>query len=252
LGFEKWELFRSKELRTWFAELLEGGLSAALVNRINRAMKTLLFYAMTELEVLDRNVLMRFKQYDGNAGTDGRKVARGAYTEAEVRSLLDAARHRDRAVIGLLCFTGLRPGEAYAVRECDLDLVAGSASITRNWDWRGKRFTGPKTKTGIRTVALSGWLVAALRAHLKVRPVDPSALAFTSRKGIPFNPSNVRRDIWLKLVARAMGHSRSTLVDEIYAHALPSWHGERGRASHRQSARRAAETARDQRHSAGH
>jgi len=48
-------------------------------------MKTLLFYAMTELEVLDRNVLMRFKQYDGNAGTDGRKVARGAYTEAEVR-----------------------------------------------------------------------------------------------------------------------------------------------------------------------
>ena len=85
MGFEKWELFRSKELRTWFAELLEGGLSAALVNRINRAMKTLLFYAMTELEVLDRNVLMRFKQYDGNAGTDGRKVARGAYTEAEVR-----------------------------------------------------------------------------------------------------------------------------------------------------------------------
>jgi hypothetical protein len=67
------------------------------------------------------------------------------------------------------------------------------------------------------------------------------------------NPSNVRRDIWVKLVARAgarkldmyslrhtfaslgrssgdesfnvaraTGHSRSQTVDEVYAHALPS------------------------------
>ena len=67
------------------------------------------------------------------------------------------------------------------------------------------------------------------------------------------SPSNVRRDIWLKLVnraevpsldmyslrhtfasigrvsgeeafnvARALGHSRSTLVDAVYAHSLPS------------------------------
>ena len=68
------------------------------------------------------------------------------------------------------------------------------------------------------------------------------------------NPSNVRRDIWTKLVKRAgvrpldmyslrhtfatfgrvagesafnvahaMGHSRSTLVDAVYAHSLQSW-----------------------------
>jgi len=67
------------------------------------------------------------------------------------------------------------------------------------------------------------------------------------------NPSNVRRDIWAKVlkragvrmldmyslrhtfatlgrgsgesafnVARAMGHSRSTLVDQVYAHSLQS------------------------------
>jgi integrase len=131
--------------------------------------------------------------------------------------------------------------------------LAGSASITRNRDWRGKRFTAPKTKAGIRTVALSGWLVVVLRAHLKTRPVDPNALVFTSRTGTALNPTNVRRDIRLKLiasaglrkldmyslrhtfaslgqvsgeaafnVARAMGHSRSTPVDEICAHALPS------------------------------
>lgn len=49
---------QKRELRTWLTELLDNGKSAALVNRIMRTFKTLLFYAMTELEVLDRNVLM--------------------------------------------------------------------------------------------------------------------------------------------------------------------------------------------------
>jgi integrase len=78
-------------------------------------------------------------------------------------------------------------------------------------------------------------------------------LIFSTRTGQPMNPSNVRRDVWLKLVnragvrsldlyslrhtfaslgrvagesafnvARAMGHSRSTLVDQVYAHSLQS------------------------------
>src|SRR6185312_6295953 len=54
---------QKKELRAWFTQLLEEGHSVALVNRIIRAFKTLLFYAMDELEVLDRNVLIRFKQF---------------------------------------------------------------------------------------------------------------------------------------------------------------------------------------------
>jgi hypothetical protein len=52
------------------------------------------------------------------------------------------------------------------------------------------------------------------------------------------NPSNVRRDIWAPLkkraslgrtagesafnVARMMGHARSTLVDQVYAHSMQS------------------------------
>jgi integrase len=252
-GFREVSTLQKKELRLWFAELLEGGASAALVNRIIRAIKTLLFYAMTELELLDRNIMMRFKQYERAPAGTGRRVNRGAFTEAEVQALLSAARPRERALIGLLCLTGIRPGEAYALRERDLDLVSGAASISRNWDWRGKRFTPPKTETGNRTVALSGWLVAELGAYLGSRPADPDALVFATRTGGPLNPSNVRRDIWLKLVkragvrsfdmyslrhtfaslgrvageeafnvARAMGHSRSTLVDQVYAHALPS------------------------------
>jgi integrase len=81
----------------------------------------------------------------------------------------------------------------------------------------------------------------------------PEGLIFATRTGRPMNPSNVRRDIWTKLVKRAgvrpldmyslrhtlatfgrvagepafnvahaMGHSRSTLVDAVYAHSLQS------------------------------
>jgi integrase len=244
---------QKKDVRAWCSELFESGASTELVNRIIRNLKTVLFYAMTELEVVDRNVMMRFKQYEQTLGSTGRKVRRGAYTEEEVRSLLGTARPLERALIGLLCFTGIRPGEAYALRVSDLDLAGGAASITRNWDWRGKKFTPPKTETGKRTVALSSWLVDELQSYLGTQSREPKALVFSTRTGAPMNPSNVRRDIWSKLVkragvrsfdlyslrhtfatlgrvsgeaafnvARAMGHSRSTLVDQVYAHALPS------------------------------
>jgi len=120
-------------------------------------------------------------------------------------------------------------------------------------------FTPPKTAAGTRTVALSGWVVEQLAAHReRTAPAgdpaaDAGALVFATRTGRPLNQSNVRRDIWTKLVrradvraldlyslrhtfasfgrvagesafnvARAMGHSRSTLVDQVYAHSLQS------------------------------
>jgi integrase len=244
---------QKKELRAWFTQLLAEGHSVALVNRVIRAFKTLLFYAMDELEVLDRNVLMRFKQFKRSGDSKDRKVNRGTYTEEEVRALLAHARPNERALIGLLCLTGIRPGEVYALRERDVDFQTQAVRIERNWDWRGKIFTAPKTDKGRRTLALSDWLIFVLRGYLKTRPCDPEALLFSTRTGQPVNPSNVRRDIWVKLVARAnvrkldmyslrhtfaslgrasgeeafnvaraMGHSRSQIVDDVYAHALPS------------------------------
>lgn len=118
---------------------------------------------------------------------------------------------------------------------------------------RGKQFTPPKTDAGVRVVPLSGWVVEQLRQHHDRTNPKPEDLLFATRTGGPMNPSPVRRDIWTKLVRRAgvrsldlyslrhtfatlgrvagesafnvarmMGHSRSTLVDQIYAHSLQS------------------------------
>ena len=92
-----------------------------------------------------------------------------------------------------------------------------------------------------------------LREHKARAETEAGTLVFATRTGQPLNPSNVRRDIWTKLVkrahvraldlyslrhtfaslgrvagesafnvARAMGHSRSMLVDAVYAHSLQS------------------------------
>jgi integrase len=126
-------------------------------------------------------------------------------------------------------------------------------AVTRSWDHRSGTFVSPKTKAGNRTVPLSGWLIEALQAHQGLTARAGDELVFATETGRPMNPSNVRRDIWSKLVARAgvraldmyslrhtfaslgrtageaafnvaavMGHSRSQLVDQVYAHSLQS------------------------------
>jgi integrase len=191
LGQKEVVAIQKKEVRAWFAKLLAAGKSTELVNRIIRLLKTVLFYAVTDLEVLDRNITLRFKQYQAAEGRPGRRVNRGAFSESEVQALLSEGRPHERALVGLLCFTGMRPGECYSLRWQDVDLTAGAAVIARNWDWRGKKFTAPKTEAGARTVALSGWVIAELEAHKARTDGKAEGLIFATRAGQPMNPSNV-------------------------------------------------------------
>jgi integrase len=240
---------RKQDFAAFFAAKLKDGSSVELVNRSIRVAKAMLNYGL-DREMVERNVLSRFRQFEGR----GEKIRkRGCFTEDEVRALLAAARAHERALIGLLCLTGIRPGEAFAVQWSHLDLQAGTAVIERTWDHQGKQFTPPKTAAGRRVVALPGWLVAELDAHKTRTAGRAEGLVFAAKSGKPLNPSNVRRDIWNKLrkragvreldlyslrhtfaslaraggesafnVARAMGHAKSLLVDQVYAHSLPS------------------------------
>ena len=229
-----------------FAAMRAKGATVQTVNRALRVMKAVLFFAMKR-QLAERNVLQRFEPFEG--GKDERHVRRGAFSEAEVQALLAAAKPHERAFIGLLVLTGLRPGEAFALDWSAVDLDAGNLRVVRSWDPRSRAFVPPKTKAGERVVPLAGWLVAELKAHRK----DATGLVFANRRGGPMNPSNVRRDIWVPLLKRAglpfrdlyslrhtfaslgrtagesafnvsrmMGHARSTIVDTTYAHTMQS------------------------------
>jgi integrase len=222
--------------------------SVQTINRALRAMKAVLFFAL-ERQLVERNVMQRFRPYEG--GEDERHVKRDAFTEAEIQKIFAAAKPRERALIGVLCFAGLRPGEAFALDWSQVDLVGGALRVVRSWDPVGKAFVLPKTKAGARVVPLSGWLVAELAAHRERSGGE--GLVFGSQRGTPLNPPNARRDIWVPLkkragvrdldlyslrhtfaslgrtagesafnVGRMMGHAQSTLVDKVYAHSMQS------------------------------
>jgi integrase len=239
---------RRSDIADHFDAMRAQGATVQTVNRSLRAMKAVLFFAL-ERELVERNVMQRFRPFEG--GQNERHVSRGAFSESEVQAIMAAAKPNERALIGLLCFTGLRPGEAYALDWSSVDLEAGCLRVLRSWDHRGGKFVEPKTKAGVRVVPLSGWLVAEFEVYKKRSSGE--GLVFANGNGKPMNPSNVRRDIWQPLlkrsgvraldlyslrhtfaslgrtagessfnVSRMMGHSRSVLVDSVYAHSMQS------------------------------
>lgn len=251
LGFAPHEVgkIRRNDIAEFFDAMREKGATVATVNRTLRTMKAVLFFAL-ERELIERNVMQRFRPFEGKKN-EGKKVNRGSFSEAEVQAIMTAALPMERALIGLLCFTGVRPGEAYGLHWSELDLEAGRVRVLRSWDHRGKMFVEPKTKAGNRILPLSGWLVTELKAYRERSSSE--GLVFPNANGNPMNPSNVRRDIWIPLkkraavrtldlyslrhtftsmartsdesafnVSRMLGHTRTQLVDDVYAETVES------------------------------
>jgi len=72
-----------------------------------------------------------------------------------------------RAIVSFLLGTGARRGEALALRWADVDFHKSTIRIERSLEQtKGSlRIKSPKTKHGRRTVTISRWLAAELKAH---------------------------------------------------------------------------------------
>jgi len=138
---------RRQDAADHFERMRAKGATSQTVNRTLRTLKAVLFFAL-ERELVERNLLQRFRPYPASQGERG--VARGAFSEAEVRAIIAAAEPGERALIGVPALAGLRPGEAYATDWADADLKAGVLHVRRSWDHRGSKFVEPKTSAGQR------------------------------------------------------------------------------------------------------
>jgi integrase len=135
-----------------------------------------------------------------------RKEARHL-SSAEVTSLLDAARSsRYHSLLALIAATGLRRGEAAALRWRDLDLEAGMLQVRGTLARVGGKLTitEPKTAKSRRTLPLSPSVVAMLKAHRKRQAVERSAAGniwvetehvFTTESGTTVEPQNILRAV---------------------------------------------------------
>lgn len=133
-----------------------------------------------------------------------RKEARHL-SKPELAALLDAARSsRFHPAFILLAATGLRRGEALALRWDDLDLEAGVLRVRGTLARVGGQLavSPPKTDRSRRTLRLSPGVVAMLKAHRKAQAADrlraanvwhESGFVFTTENGQPVDPRNFLR-----------------------------------------------------------
>ncbi|HVA07554.1 MAG TPA: tyrosine-type recombinase/integrase [Acidimicrobiales bacterium] len=151
---------------------------------------------------------------------------------------------------------GLRWGEVAGLRVGDIDLDSGLLAVShqRTRGERGEMVEGrPKSRAGVRTLALPEGLVAMLRDHTVARGLtekQPDAYLFAGKRGAPLHYSNWRRRVWVpacealglaafhfhdlrhvagtalvasgvdvKTAGARLGHSSPTLTLRLYAQA---------------------------------
>jgi integrase len=157
------------------------------------------------------------------------------WTAEQLRTFLDQlSGDRLYPVVLLLATTGLRRGEALALRWSDVDLDAGRLSVRRTLGAvrdvdSGAHvpiFTEPKTAKGRRSVPLPAQTVAVLRAWRKTQAQErlmagpgwqDNGLTFTEPDGSPYHPDQFRKRFETRVARSGLPYLRVHDLRHTYA-----------------------------------
>lgn len=183
----------SARVRTWYARLLQGGVSRSTAAKAYRLLRSILATAFED-ELLTRNpCVLR------GAGAE-RAAERPVVSVAMVAALADAIDDRYRAMVLLAVWAGLRFGEAAGLERRDVDLDDQTVRVDRQLQELkdGSHVVGPpKSDAGHRTIALPPHIVPDLERHLqRFVAANPTSRVFTSPDGSPLRRSNFNRRVW--------------------------------------------------------
>lgn len=114
-----------------------------------------------------------------------------------------AERYRATAIVAAGC--GLRQGEVFGLRVCDVDFLRHRLEVRQ----QVKHVTGkgnivaPPKRGKTRTVPLPDTVAAALADHLRTFPAERDDLVFTNTAGGPINRGSFNDRVWKPAVAAA-------------------------------------------------
>jgi integrase len=169
IGTIQVQKLRAVHLQELYAKLLRAGgrggrpLSAGSVGNVHRVLHRALGHAAT-WGVVAQNAVALVRPPPARNDTDEIAIL----TQEQIGTVLRHLEGRTlRPIVSFLLGTGARRGEALALRWQDLDLDKGVVRFERSLEQTsvGLRFKSPKTRHGRRSVTISPWLVAELRAH---------------------------------------------------------------------------------------
>jgi integrase len=208
LGRIKLKALTPAHVQHFYRERLDSGLSPSTVRKFHNVLHRALRQAV-RWGLIPRNAT-EATEPPKETSEEIRPLS-----EEEARRLLEAA-HGDRleALYVLALTTGMREGELLGLKWEDIELSNGVLRVKRTLTRNGGKlnFGDPKSKKGSRQIDLSEEASKALQAHLD-RQMDEmkrlgdlyvdQGLVFTTRKGTPINPSNLRQRSFVKLLKQA-------------------------------------------------
>jgi integrase len=193
-------------------------LSAATVQRIRATLRAALNTAVRE-RLLPANPAQGLRLESGRSARpvvwteqavsewqyNGDRPAVAVWTVEQTRAFLASlSDHRLYALFHLLVMTGLRRGEAVALRWPDIDLIAGTVGIERQLQAHrgGLVELAPKSAASRRMLTLDHATTGVLRRHQwhqqkeaesQGRVWDPRGFVFTALRGGPLAPQRLSR-----------------------------------------------------------
>jgi integrase len=187
-------------IREWRRRLLDEGISSGMVAKAYRLLRAVLMTAVKEDQILFRNPC-RIPGADKESPDE-----RPTLAIDQVLKLADAVPKRYRAFILTAAFGSLRFGEVTALQRRDVDPNRRLILIRQQYvevKGEGLVLGPPKSRAGIRSIAVPGFVASALREHIEayVEP-EPAALVFTTEGGVPIRRGSFNKLFrWTDVVA---------------------------------------------------
>lgn len=189
-------------IQGFLADLKKSPLSSSTIHHVYATMKVAFNDAVVNRQIAHN-------PFDNVTPPPREKTQSKFLTREQTRELVDAAReNRYYVAVKLLAETGVRRGEALALRWTDIDFekqtlwVRGTLARTD----KGLYVTSPKTQASVRQIHLPAHLVELLKSHLLAQSNEiaqagskyaQKGFVFSTQTGEPVDPRNLQRSVQL-------------------------------------------------------
>ena len=241
--FKGWQLqgITPEAVQQWVNELAAGDLGPASVRRCYRYLRSCLNQAVKWDAITSspcRGIVL--------PRLPGEEI--DFLEPEEISKLLEKVKDPERTLFAVLGLSGIRIGEALALRRRDIDYKNNAIIVQRSWNIHNG-FTEPKTRSSRRAVPLLPTLAGILEDYT-LKEAAPDTLLFSHDGEKPLDPSNIRLKFnkalkaakikhvtihslrhsyasvmlasgsSIKALQRALGHSSATTTLDVYSHLL--------------------------------
>jgi integrase len=187
-------------VRTWVADMLSAGLSAATTRKAVFALRQCLDAAVADSRLVINPA--------SRVPLPSERMKPPRYlSQSEVERLVDHTPGPYKALVLVGAYAGLRWGEAAGLTRASIDVARSRITVTSTAvEVNGKVTLGhePKTARSKRTVPVARSVMRRLEEHLVAYvAAEPEALVFTASKGGPLFRGTFTRGIWRPAVQRA-------------------------------------------------